>query len=118
MTRDQQKRLNAMCGDLEKQVLLEPSSGQYIHRNDAKHGGLRLDKDSWRWLFCGSYKGWISVPDPEGHGIVMLGASSRQFGVYEISEIMEMIAAFGAQRGVVWSDPEEQAALAAYEAHP
>ena len=115
MTREQQKRLNAMCGDLAAQIMLEPDSGKYLHRTECKHGGLRFDKDSWRWLFCGAYKGWLRVPSPDGMGVVMLGASSREFGTVEISEIMEMMAAFGAERGVEWTDPKESALRAQYE---
>lgn len=105
MTREQQKRLNAMCGDLAEQIRLA-GDGQYIHREQGP-GVQQLDKDSWRWIFCGTYKGWKSVPAIEGAGFVMLGASSRTMTVAEASDVMEMIAAFGNERGVVWSDPSE-----------
>jgi len=35
---------------------------------------------------------------------VVLGASSRDLSVSECSDVMEIIAAFGAEHGVVWSD--------------
>lgn len=117
MTRDQQKRLNAMCGDLEKQVLLSEEDG-YIHYMTPRHANsrvMRLDKDSWRWLFCGTYKGWKTVPAIEGAGFVMLGASSRDLTVEEAGDVMTMIEAFGAERGVQFTDPEESALMNAYE---
>ena len=116
MTRDQQKRLNAMCGDLERQILLT-QDGRYTHRHNYPASlGVCVDKDSWRWIFCGTYKGWKTVPAIEGAGFVMLGASSRTLTVEECGDVMTMIEAFGAERGVVWSDPQEAAAVEAYEA--
>lgn len=109
VTRDQQKRLNAMCGDLERQIRLTPA-GNYINAMDARMNCCRtLDKDSWRWIFCGTYKGWKTVPAIEGAGFVMLGASSRDLSVEEAGDVMTMIEAFGAERGVQFSDPKESA---------
>ena len=122
MTRDQQKRLNAMCGDLAAQLRLT-STGHYVHHSEKPcyeemEARRQLDKDSWRWIFCGTYKGWKTVPAIEGSGFVMLGASSRDLTVEECGDVMTMIEAFGAERGVAWSDPSEAAAVAAYEAQP
>lgn len=121
MTREQQKRLNAMCGDLAAQIVLT-ASGHYAHKDSgwANKNGTQcaIDKDSWRWIFCGTYKGWKTVPAIEGNGFVMLGASSRDLTVEEAGDVMTMIEAFGNERGVQWSDPAEQAAMAAYEAQP
>ena len=118
MTRDQQKRLNAMCGDLERQVRLSPS-GRYVHRRALLVGGepvgIVLDKDSWRWMFCGTYKGSKFVPALEGHGFILLGGSSRDLNVEDASNVIEMISAFGNERDVEWTDPEEIAAREAYE---
>jgi hypothetical protein len=108
VTREQQKRLNAMCGDLERQVWLTVE-GRYVgpaNLGESHAGAMRVDKDSWRWIFCGTYKGWKTVPAIEGNGFVMLGASSRGLTVQEAGDVMEMIAAFGAERGVVFHDPE------------
>ena len=116
MTRDQQKRLNAMCGDLEKQVRLN-LEGRYIHRTKLKGGDLGrvLDKDSWRWMFCGTYKGNKFVPAIEGYGFILLGGSSRDLSVEDASNVIEMLFAFGGERDVEWTDPDEQSALNAYE---
>jgi hypothetical protein len=88
-TLEQNARLNAMCQDVAKQV---PWHGQ------------RLSKDDWRHMFVASYrKGQRAVPGIDG-GFVVLGASSRDLSVSECSDVMEIIAAFGAENGVVWSD--------------
>ena len=118
MTRDQQKRLNAMCGDLERQVRLD-GHGNYINTNSVMEPGeIRIGKDSWRWMFVGTFKGWKTLPALEGNGFIMLGASSRDLSVGECMDVMLMMQAFGDARGVHWSDPAEAAAVAAYEAQP
>ena len=116
MTREQQKRLNAMCGDLERQIRLT-EDGVYIHGASrvGEPNRRAIDKDSWRWIFVGTYKGWKTVPAIEGAGFVMLGASSRNLTVEEAGDVMTMIEAFGAERGVQFSDPQESALRAQYE---
>lgn len=89
-TLDQNDKLNAMCGDVAAQV---------------EWHGQWLTKDDWRHMFVASYrKGQRAVPGIDG-GFVVLGASSRKLKVKECADVIEIIYAFGAERGVVWSDP-------------
>lgn len=109
MTRDQQKRLNAMCGDLSAQVT-------WFLNDDTP---VKLHKDDWRHVFAGKQLGLRYVRDPEDRTrLVTLNASSRDLSEGQASELIERLYAFGADMKVQWSDPEEQAALAAYESHP
>jgi len=83
----QNDRLNAMCGDVAKQVVWH---------------GQRLSRDDWRHMFVASFrKGQKVVPGIDG-GFVVLGASSRQLTEAECSECLELIAAFGAEHNVQW----------------
>lgn len=65
MTDAQRRMLNAVCGDLARQI---------------RWHGFRLDKDDWRHLLAGTMLGWRAVPaidNGDGRvGIVMLGGSS------------------------------------------
>jgi len=89
-TLEQNARLNAMCQDVSRAVVWH---------------GQRLSKDDWRHMFVASYrKGQRAVPGIDG-GFVVLGASSRDLSVSECSDVMEIIAAFGAERAVKWSEP-------------
>jgi hypothetical protein len=89
-TLEQNARLNAMCQDVSRAVVWH---------------GQRLSKDDWRHMFVASYrKGQRAVPGIDG-GFVVLGASSRDLSVSECSDVMEIIAAFGAERDVKWSEP-------------
>lgn len=65
MTDKQQRMLNAVCGDLAKQI--------HWH-------GFRLTKDDWRHLLSGTMLGWRvmrGIDRGEGSaGLIMLGGSS------------------------------------------
>lgn len=89
---DQNAKLNAMCGDLASQVVWH---------------GQQISKDDWRHIFVAAYRKEQRVVPGINGGFVVLGASSRNLTVHECSEVMEMIYAFGAERGVSWSDPAE-----------
>jgi hypothetical protein len=83
----QNDRLNAMCGDVAKQVVWH---------------GQRLTRDDWRHMFVASFrKGQKVVPGIDG-GFVVLGASSRQLTEAECSEVIELLFAFGAEHNVQW----------------
>jgi hypothetical protein len=89
LTRLEQKKLNAMCGDLSNQVEWH---GQY------------LDKDDWRHMFVAAYRKEQRVAPGINGGFVVLGASSKKLTVAECAELIEMIYAFGAERNVKWSE--------------
>lgn len=86
---DQNRKLNAMCGDLAEQV---------------KWHGQMLSKDDWRHMFVAAYrKEQRVVPGFDG-GFIVLGASSRGLTVPECIDVIEMMFAFGAEKGVRWSE--------------
>lgn len=86
---------------MARDLRLDLSSGRYRHASEVQ--GMALDRDSWRWMFVGSYKGWRTVPAIEGSGFIMLGASSKTLDVNEACDVIEMVEAFGAERGVKWT---------------
>ena len=89
---DQNRKLQAMCSDVAKQV--------------DWHGG-KMSIDDWRHVFVASYrKGQRAVPGIDG-GFVVLGASSRELSISECADVIEIIYAFGAEQGVNWSDDLE-----------
>lgn len=118
MTRDQQKRLNAMCGDLAKQVRFGPAG--FVHVMECQDG-RRWHRDDFRHALAGKAKGETEryMPDwDDTEKQITLGISSLRLTDAEASVAIELAYYLGAKCGVSWSDPEEKAALAAYEAHP
>jgi hypothetical protein len=73
--------------------------------------GLRLSADDFKLLFLDALKREVRmVPNLDGNGFVSLGRSSSDLSKDEMSQLLELIAAFGAQHGVVFREPAEEAA--------
>jgi len=87
---EQNKRMWAMLGDISRQVVWY---------------GERLSPEDWKHVLSASLKKQKAVPGIDG-GFVVLGLSTSKMTKGEMSELMELMSAFGAERDVEWSDPE------------
>ncbi len=86
----QNDRMWAMLTDVSQQAL---------------HHGLRLTPDDWKLLFLDALGREIRcVPNLDGDGFVNLGRSSSDLGKEEMTNLIELIFAFGAKHGVVFQD--------------
>jgi hypothetical protein len=65
--------------------------------------GQRLSPEDFKHIFTASLKRQRAVPGLDG-GVVVLGQSTRKMTKEEMSELCELIIAFGAERGLRWSD--------------
>jgi hypothetical protein len=73
--------------------------------------GLKLDTDDWKLLFLDALKRELRmVPNLDGNGFVPLGRSSSDLTIEEMTDLIELIFKFGAEHGVVFHEPQEQAA--------
>lgn len=72
--------------------------------------GKKLTPEDWKHVFSSSLRKLQVVPNLDGSGFVALGLSTSRMSKREMSDLLELMYAFGAERGVVWSDPEEVAA--------
>ena len=73
--------------------------------------GIRLRPDDWKLIFLDALKRETRmVPNLDGNGFVNLGRSSSDLSKAEMSDLMELITAWGAQRGVEFHDPVSVAA--------
>lgn len=86
----QNARLWAMLTDISKQV---------------EWYGKRLTAEDWKHVFTASLRKLSVVPNLDGTGFVALGLSTSRMTKAEMSDLMELMSAFGAERGVKWSDP-------------
>lgn len=71
--------------------------------------GRKLDSESWKHIFSASLKKQDVVPNLDGTGFVVLGQSTSQMSKREFGEMLELIGAFAAERGVVLRDEREAA---------
>jgi hypothetical protein len=68
------------------------------------HGG-RLRPHDWKLIFLDALKRENRmVPNLDGTGWVNLGRSSSDLSIAEMSDLMELMAAFGAEHGVKFKD--------------
>ncbi len=76
-----------------------------------KWHGMKLSAEDWKHLCLNALGAEMRlVPNLDGTGFVNLGRSSSDLSKGEMSELLELIYAFGAQRGVSFNDGAEIAA--------
>ena len=86
----QNARLWAMLTDVAKQV---------------NWYGRKLSEEEWKHVFTASLAKQDVVPGIDG-GFVVLGKSTSKMTKPEMSELQDLIEAFGAQQGVRFTAPE------------
>jgi hypothetical protein len=79
----------AMLTDISKQVVWH---------------GRKLDAESWKHIFSSSLRKQDVVPNLDGTGFVVMGVSTSSMTKAEMSELLELIAAFGTQHSVRFSE--------------
>lgn len=89
---DQNSRLWAMLTDVSRQV---------------EWYGQKLAPEDWKHVFSASLKRQRAVPGLDG-GFVVLGQSTSRMTVREMSDLIELMFSFGAERNVRWSEPVAQ----------
>ena len=88
---EQNARMWAMLDDVSRQV---------------DWYGRKLTPEEWKHVFSASLKKQDVVPGLDG-GFVVLGLSTSKMTIREMGELMELMEAFGAQKGVRFTCPEE-----------
>lgn len=95
-TTPQNARMWAMLTDIATQI---------------PYHGLKLSADDWKLVFLDALKREVRmVPNLDDNGFVSLGRSSSDLSKDEMSDLIELIAAWGAQHEVVFGDAESEAA--------
>jgi hypothetical protein len=93
-TLPQNDRMWAMLTDIADQVT---------------HHGVKMPADDWKLVFLDALKRELRmVPNLDGNGFVNLGRSSSDLSKQEMTDLIELMFAWGAQHGVVFKDPANQ----------
>jgi hypothetical protein len=90
-TLDQNARLWASLTDVSQQV---------------NWYGKKLTPEDWKHIFSSSLRKLEVVPNLDGTGFVALGLSTSRMSKRELSDLIELINAFGAENGVIWTEPK------------
>lgn len=70
--------------------------------------GLTLRPDDYKLIFLDALKREVrAVPNLDGTGFVNIGRSSSDLSKSEMADLITLIEAFGAERGVVFADDRE-----------
>lgn len=85
---EQNAKLWAMLGEIAEQV---------------EWYGQKLSPEDWKHILTASLKKQRAVPGIDG-GFVVLGQSTSKMSVAEMSELIELMHAFGAQQNVKFTD--------------
>lgn len=105
--RVQEERYHAMIGDIAKQC---------------EFMGGKLDSEDWKRLLVDMFAKVMRelgtplhhdgrvIPSLDFERVVQLGIQTREFRVAEASNFIEFLFAFGAERDVRWSEPQERMA--------
>jgi hypothetical protein len=68
--------------------------------------GVKLTPDDWKLLFLDALKRELRVvPNLAGNGFVNLGRSSSDLSKEEMSDLLELVTAWGVQNGIKFNDP-------------
>jgi hypothetical protein len=102
---EQNRLMWAALGDIARQVLW-PVDGKES----------KLDAEEWKHVLSAGLKRHQRVAAGIDGGFVILGQRTSRMTVREMTELIEIIHAFGSQRGVIWSDPEFQSLMQAEQA--
>lgn len=65
--------------------------------------GQNLSADDWKHVLSASLRKQRAVPGIDG-GFVVVGLSTSQMTIAEMSEMIELAHAFGADKGVIFHD--------------
>lgn len=64
--------------------------------------GQKLTPEDWKNVFTGALRGQKMVPGIDGNGFVVIGTSASRMSKREFSDLLELIYAFGSERGVIF----------------
>ena len=70
---------------------------------------IKMTKENWKRFFLQMFKReTLVVPNEDGTGFYDLGVRSSELSVSEMSDCMELISAFGSERGVKFRDTSDK----------
>lgn len=62
--------------------------------------GVKLSPEEWKDVFTASLRKQRAVPNLDGTGFVVLGLHTSKMSIGEMGDLMTLMEAFGAERGV------------------
>lgn len=88
---EQRRKFHAMVDEVSEQV---------------EYYGSKRTPAVWKSLFCATYEKAEILPSLDGHGFVQVRRSTTTYGVKEYADLIEIVYAYGASKGVVFNERE------------
>lgn len=106
-TIEQNDKIQAMCGDIARQVGLRIERREWANVKNEKAGEIKLfGKDNWRHILMAGFTQAETVPGLEQGQVVCLYPSSTSLSLKRGSDFIDYIYSVGAEYEVKWSEPE------------
>jgi len=93
---------------LEQNALMWQRLGEIAHQ--VEWYGLKLSAEDWKDVLSASLRKARVVPGIDAGSFVPLGMRTSDMSKQEMTDLLELIGAFGAEKGVVFRDLEGAAA--------
>jgi hypothetical protein len=91
----------------EKRSLPQNSKQWAMYADIAKQltwHGMPMDPEDWKDLLCHEWKPQQIIPAISG-GFCVLNARTSKAKKPEMADLIEIVYAFGSEKGVIWSEP-------------
>ena len=100
-TTDQNKKMWPMLTDIAKQKKWpHTQNGEWVIDN--------MSPMSWKAVLTAAFEGAVMMAQGIGGGMVMVGASTSNYGARKFSDLIEFLYAQGGEWGIVWSEKSKQ----------
>jgi hypothetical protein len=93
---------------LDQNALMWQRLGEVSHQ--VEWYGMKLSAEDWKDVFSASLRKARVAPGIDGGSFVPLGMRTSDMSKQEMTDLLELIGAFGAQQGVRFRDLEGEAA--------
>lgn len=74
--------------------------------------GRKWPSEAWKDLFSASLRGQEMVPNLDGNGFIAFGSRTSEFSPEEMSDMITLIEAWGAEQGVQFTDQIQESPTA------
>lgn len=86
---DQSAKFHAMVREVSRQC---------------QHGGEKLNEDQWKQVFISALAGDKIVPSLDGKAFISIRKSTSRMSKAELSDLIEIVYAYGAEHGVEFKE--------------
>jgi len=100
-TLNQNRKMWPMLADFSRHV-------PWRHTKGGKWVRGMIPPQAWKAILTAGFERETEMAEGIDGGVVMIGASTSNYGVRRFAEFIEYLYAIGSDKGVEWSEPSKQ----------